>query len=78
MVYCYIQNRTNKPPANKLDIQFDTMECDVDISIGDRIRTLLDFSSVTDNTDNKWDHWVSCYSYVSSVYSVYSKYKTNF
>lgn len=56
-VECTSQNRTNKPPSNKLDIQFDKMECDVDISLTDRIRTLLNFNNTPDHAGNKWDHW---------------------
>ncbi|GBM63346.1 Autophagy-related protein 2 A [Araneus ventricosus] len=50
------QSRLIKPPANKLDIQFGPLSCEIDISLTDRIQTLLNFQGSSSQVDarNDW------------------------
>ncbi|XP_054715680.1 autophagy-related protein 2 homolog B-like [Uloborus diversus] len=56
-IECTTQNRNVKPPANKLDVQLGLMACEVDISLTDRIRTLLNFHNFFPQTDTKDSSW---------------------
>ncbi|GFY75857.1 autophagy-related protein 2 homolog B [Trichonephila inaurata madagascariensis] len=49
------QSRHIKPPANRLDIQFGPISCEIDISLTERIQTLLNFQNSTSHLDGKSD-----------------------
>ncbi|KAG8189257.1 hypothetical protein JTE90_013785 [Oedothorax gibbosus] len=51
------QGRHVKPPANKLEISFGLLTCELDISLTDRIQTLLDFKKFYGQMDTKLEDW---------------------
>ncbi|XP_042904044.1 autophagy-related protein 2 homolog B isoform X1 [Parasteatoda tepidariorum] len=51
------ENRTMKPPTNKLELQFGPITCEFDISITDRIQTLLGFQGSFSQNDSKKEDW---------------------
>ncbi|XP_035230783.1 uncharacterized protein LOC118202705, partial [Stegodyphus dumicola] len=59
-VECTSQNSIIKLPPNKLDIQIGPMKCEVDISLTDRIRTLLKFPNFFSQVDSKNNEWRDC------------------
>ncbi|XP_055954080.1 autophagy-related protein 2 homolog B-like [Argiope bruennichi] len=68
------QSRLIKPPANKLDIQFGPLSCEIDISLTDRIQTLLNFQGSSSQLDarNDWKDSESTRSSPITEVSVFS------